>query len=207
MDQLRAQDTQRAADLNQLVQNERARLETERALRHKEAQAQRELAEAKQREMERLREIERLRLIEEREAKERAEEEQKRLAEDKRKQEAEALANLKQKWLEASQTLKQDKAQAQVQSCKTGALARKQLNEARDLSQRALVRQSMAQDCSCLVTALLVAEEPQVKSYEALLSYYESGTSQTGQDEAVKSTQMQCQALLSKDILESWKAN
>ncbi len=200
VDQLRAADTQRAADLAQLVQQERA-------AREKGMQAQREQAEIKQREAERVRESERLRLIEEREAKERAEQEQKRLAEDKRRQEAEALANLKQKWLQASQSLGQDKPQSMMQSCKSGALARKQLNEARDLSQRASVRQSMAQECSCLVTALLAAEEPQAKIFEALLAYYESGASQAGQDEALKSTQMQCQALLSKDIVESWKAN
>jgi len=200
VDQLRAADTQRAADLAQLVQQERA-------AREKGMQAQREQAEAKQREADRVRESERLRLIEEREAKERAEQEQKRLAEDKRRQEAEALAKLKQKWLQASQSLGQDKPQSMLQSCKSGALARKQLNEARDLSQRASVRQTMAQECSCLVTALLASEEPQARTFEALLAYYESGASQAGQDEALKSTQMQCQALLSKDILESWKAN
>ena len=207
MDQLRLLEEKRSAEITAQINSERQRMEAERVLREKKADEQRQLTEARQREADRAREAERLRLEEERLAKERAEQEQKRLAEERLRQEAEAQEQEKQKWLQASQKLSQDKPLAQIQLCKMGSFARKKLNEANDLAQRASMRQTLAQQCSCIVTALLRAQDDQIKSYEALLASFENGELQAEQNVLLTSTQSLCQSNLGKDILEGWKAN
>ncbi len=194
---------ERLRELELKAQEERHLAEERQRQLELKAQEERRLAET----AEAARLAEQKRIEDLRIAREREEAERNRIAAEKVQQEAAARAALKQKWLAASEQVSAEPNMAAVQSCRGGGYGQKQMQMAGDLSERASIRQRVAQECACVIAHNIVLGGADQQGDADIKEFLSQGEAAEAVKAAFTRHQNECRGNLPQETLDRWKSN